>query len=44
MSNRPVFSNFKKEALKDEKVKAEYDGLSVVFERKRQMLAVKNSG
>jgi len=41
MNKRPTFTNFKKKALKNEKVKAEYDALSVAFEMKRQMIAMR---
>lgn len=41
MSKRPTFSNFKKEALKDDKVRAEYDGLSTAYEMKRKMIAMR---
>ena len=41
MNKRPTFTNFKKEALKDGKVKAEYDALSAAFEMKRQMIAMR---
>lgn len=41
VNKRPKFEHFKKEALKDVQVKAEYDALSVAFEMKRQMIAMR---
>ena len=41
MSKRPTFANFKKETLKDDKVRAEYDALSTAYEMKRQMIAMR---
>ncbi len=44
-SKRPAFDKFKQKALNNPKVKAAYDDLSVVFEMKRQMIAMrKNAG
>ena len=44
-NKRPALAHFKKEALKDNKVRAEYDALSSAFEMKRQMIAMrKNAG
>lgn len=36
--NRPTFEKFKKEALKKEGVRAEYEALRPVFEIKKQMI------
>ena len=35
---RPTFKDFKKEALKDKEVKAEYDALAPLFEIKKQLI------
>ncbi len=44
MTNKRLrFDTFKKEALKDPNVKAEYDALSTSFEMKRQMIALRKS-
>lgn len=40
-TKRPTFSHFKKKALKDPSVKAEYDALSPVYEMKRKMIAMR---
>lgn len=40
-AKRPILKNFRKKALKDPKVKAEYDALSAAFEMKRQMIALR---
>lgn len=45
MSKRPTIEQFRKKALKNPDVKAEYDALSVAFEMKRQMITMrKNAG
>ena len=41
MHKRPTFDTFKQKALKDPAVKAEYDALSMIFEMKRQMIALR---
>lgn len=41
MAKRPTLQNFRKKALKDPAVKAEYDALSTVFEMKRSMIAMR---
>ena len=41
VAKRPTLKNFRKKALKDPKVKAEYDALSAAFEMKRQMIALR---
>ncbi len=42
MSNkRPTFNAFKQKALRNSKVKAAYDELSVSFNMKRQMIAMR---
>ena len=41
VAKRPTLKNFRKKALKDPKVKAEYDALSAAFETKRQMIALR---
>ena len=35
---RPTFKDFKKEALKDTEVKAEYDALAPLFDIKKQLI------
>ncbi|MFK8048608.1 MAG: helix-turn-helix domain-containing protein [Halioglobus sp.] len=40
-SKRSTFAHFKKQALKDVEVKAEYDALSTTYEMKRQMIAIR---
>ena len=40
-TKRPTLENFRKKALKDPKVKAEYDALSAAFDMKRQMIALR---
>jgi DNA-binding XRE family transcriptional regulator len=40
-TKRPTLKNFRKEALKNPKVKAEYDALSAAFDLKRQMIALR---
>ena len=39
--SRPTIESFKKKALKDPKVKAEYDALSPIYETKRKMIALR---
>lgn len=41
MSERPTLERFRKKALKNPAVKAEYDALSAAFEMKRQMIAMR---
>ena len=41
MAKRPTMAQFRKKALKDPAVKAEYDALSSVYEMKRQMIAMR---
>lgn len=41
MSERPTIERFRKKALKNPAVKAEYDALSAAFEMKRQMIAMR---
>ena len=38
---RPIFKDFKKEALKDAKVKAKYDALAHLFDIKKQLIDAK---
>ncbi len=38
---RSTLNNFRKKALKDPKVKSEYEALSAAFEMKRQMIALR---
>ena len=40
-TKRPTLESFRKKALKDPKVKAEYDALSSSFEMRRQMIALR---
>ena len=42
-SNRPTFKEFKKKALADPEVKAEYDRLGPAYEMKRQMIAMRKA-
>lgn len=45
MSKRPTFKKFRKKALSNPEVKAEYEALSAAFEMKRQMISLrKNAG
>ena len=45
MAKRPTIDKFRKKALKNPDVKAEYDALSSAFQMKRQMIALrKNAG
>ena len=39
-AKRPAFKDFREKALKNPKVKAEYDSLAAVFHVKRQMIAL----
>ena len=41
MTKRPTFESFRKEALENPGVKAEYEALSTLFEVKRQMIAMR---
>ena len=41
MSKRPTIEQFRKKALKNPDVKAEYDALSAAFEMKRQMITMR---
>ena len=41
MSKRPTFKQFRKKALRDPKVCAEYDALEAAFDMKRQMIALR---
>lgn len=41
MNKRPTMAGFRAKALKNPKVKAEYDSLSSAFEMKRQMIALR---
>ena len=41
MSKRPTIVEFRKKALKNSDVKAEYDALSSAYEMKRQMIAIR---
>jgi DNA-binding XRE family transcriptional regulator len=40
-TKRSTLKNFRKKALKNPKVKAEYDALSAAFDMKRQMIALR---
>lgn len=40
-ARRPTLESFRKQALKNPKVKGEYDALSAAFEMKRQMIALR---
>ena len=40
-AKRPAFKDFRKKALKNSKVKAEYDSLAAAFHVKRQMIALR---
>ena len=40
-TNRPTFESFKKKALKNTEVKAEYDALSPLFAIKKQLVAAR---
>ena len=42
MTKRPKLSQFKKKALKDPEVRAEYDALSSAYQMKRQMIALRH--
>ena len=42
MTKRPKMSEFKKKALKNPDVRAEYDALSSAFQMKRQMIALRH--
>ncbi|MFK7955742.1 MAG: helix-turn-helix domain-containing protein [Lysobacterales bacterium] len=42
MSKRPKLGEFKKKALKNPKVRAEYEALSSAFLMKRQMIALRH--
>ena len=41
MTKRPTMEQFRKKALKDPEVNAEYNALSSAFEMKRQMIAMR---
>ena len=41
MAKRPTIEQFRKNALKNPEVKAEYDALSLAYEMKRQMIAMR---
>lgn len=41
MSERPTIEDFRTKALAKPEVKAEYDGLSALFETKRRMIALR---
>ena len=41
MTKRPTIEQFRKKALKNPEVKAEYDALSSAYEMKRQMIAMR---
>lgn len=41
MNKRPTIEQFRKKALKNPDVKAEYDALSAAFEMKRQMITMR---
>ena len=41
MSKRPTIEGFRKKALQNPEVKAEYDALAAAFEMKRQMIALR---
>ena len=41
MAERPTVAAFRKKALKNPAVKAEYDALSAVFKMKRRMIAIR---
>jgi len=41
MNKRPTIEEFRKKALKNPAVKAEYDALSAAFEMKRQMITMR---
>lgn len=41
MSKRPTVEQFRKKALKNPEVRAEYDALSAAFEMKRQMITMR---
>lgn len=41
MTKRPTLEQFRKKALKDPDVKAEYDALSSAYEMKRQMIEMR---
>ena len=41
MTKRPTLDKVRAKALKDPKVKAEYDALSTAFEMKREMIALR---
>ena len=43
MAKRPTFAEFRKKALKDPKIKAEYDALESVFAMKRKMIALRKA-
>jgi len=43
MSDRPTFSDFKEEALKDPNVKAAYDEAAPIFAMKREMIAMRKA-
>ena len=40
-TKRPAMKSFRKKALKNPKVKAEYDALSAAFDMKRRMIALR---
>ena len=45
MSKRPTLEKFRRKALSNPEVKAEYDALSAAFDMKRQMIGLrKNAG
>lgn len=39
--NRPTFTEFKRKALSDPAITAKYQALSAVFDKKRQMIAMR---
>lgn len=41
MNDRPTMKHFRKKALSDPEVRAEYEALSTVFEMKRRMIAMR---
>lgn len=42
MTKRPTMNAFKKKALKNPKVKSEYDALSSAYQMKRKMIALRH--
>lgn len=43
MAKRPTFESFRKKALKDPAVKAEYDALAPTYSMKRDMIAMRKA-